>query len=43
MPEEYQEFQGAVVKLNTSIYGLVQVGRSCNSRLTDDLKMLGFE
>ena len=41
--EEYREFSDAVRKLNESIYGLVQAGRSWNMKLTNDLKMLGFE
>ena len=32
-----------VGKLNKVIYGLVQAGRCWNRRLTNDLKMLGFE
>ena len=32
IPEEYQEFSGAVCLLNKVIYGLVQVGRCWKNR-----------
>ena len=43
MLKEYREFPDAVRKLNKGIYGLVQAGRGWNMRVTNDLKMLGFE
>ena len=41
--EEYREFPDTVEKLNKTIYGLWQMGRCWNMRLTNDLKTLGFE
>ena len=43
VPDEYREFPDAVGKLNKATYGLVQVGRCWNVRLTSDLKTLEFE
>ena len=43
LPEEYREFPDAVGKLKTAIYDLVQAGRCWKMRVTNDLKMLGFE
>ena len=36
IPEEFQEFPGAVGRLNKAIYGLVQAGRYLFSIICDD-------
>lgn len=43
LSEDYQKFPGAVRTLNKSIYGLNQVERCWNLKLTNDIKKLGFE
>ena len=43
IPEEFQEFPGAVGWLNKAIYGLVQVGRGWNNKFCDDMTAIGFE
>ena len=43
IPEEFQEFPGAVGRMNKAIYGLVQAGRYWNSKLCDDMTAIGFE
>ena len=43
IPEEFQEFPGAVVRLNKAIHGLVQAGRCWNNKLCDDMTAIGFE
>ena len=43
IPEENQEFPGAVILLNKAIYELVQVGRCWNSKFCDDMTAIGFE
>ena len=43
IPQEHQEFSGAVGLLNRMICGLVQVGRCWNSKLCDDMTTIGFE
>ena len=42
-PEEFQEFSGAVGRLNKAIYGLVQAGMCWNNKLCDDMTAIGFE
>ena len=43
IPEEFQEFPGAVGRLNKAIYGLVQAGRCSNNTFCDDMTAIGFE
>ncbi|CAM9723564.1 unnamed protein product [Ascophyllum nodosum] len=43
IPEEFQEFLGAVGWLNTAIYGLVQAGRCWNNKFCDAMTAIGFE
>ena len=41
--EEFQEFSGAVERLNKAIYGLVQAGRCLNNEFYDDMTAIRFE
>ena len=41
--EEFQEFPGAVGRLNNAIYGLVHAGRCWNNTFCDDMTAIGFE
>ena len=43
LPEEFQEFTGAVGRLNKAIYGLVQAWRCRNNKFCDDMTTIGFE
>ena len=43
VPEEFQEFPGAVGWLNKAIYGLVLAGRCWNNKLCNDMTAIGFE
>ena len=43
IPKEYQDFPGAVGRLNKAIYGLVQAGRCWNNMFCSDMKAIGFE
>ena len=43
IPEEFQEFPGAVGRLNKAIYGLVQAGRCWSNKLWDEMTAIGFE
>ena len=43
IPEEFQEFPGAVGRLNKAIYALAQAGRCWNNKVCDDMTAIGFE
>ena len=43
IPEEFQEFPGAVGRLNKVIYGLVQAGRCWKNKFCDDMTAIAFE
>jgi Reverse transcriptase (RNA-dependent DNA polymerase) len=43
LPREYSLANGTVCKLKRSIYGLRQASRALNKRLTDHLKLSGFQ
>ena len=43
IPEEFQEFPGAVGRLNKVVYGLVQSVRCWNNKFCDDMTAPGFE
>ena len=43
IPAEFQEFPGAVGRLNTDIYGLVQAGRCWNNKFCDDMAAIEIE
>jgi Reverse transcriptase (RNA-dependent DNA polymerase) len=43
LPREYSLANGTVCNLKRSIYGLRQAPRAWNKRLTDDLKLSGFQ
>ena len=43
IPEEFQEFPGAVGRLNKAVYELVQAGRCWNNKLCNDMAAIGFE
>jgi Reverse transcriptase (RNA-dependent DNA polymerase) len=43
LPREYSLENGTVCKLKRIIYGLRQAPRAWNKRLTDDLKLSGFQ
>ena len=43
IPEEYQEFQGAVGLLNKAIYRLVQVGKCWINKSCNDITAVGLE
>ena len=43
IPEEFQEFPGAVGWLNKASYGLVQAERCWNNKFCDDMTTIGFE
>ena len=43
IPEEYQEFPGAVGLLNKAIYGLIQAGKCWNNKFCYDMTTIGFE
>ena len=41
LQEDFQEFPGAVGRLNKAVYGLVKAGRCFNIWMTGDLKEMG--
>ena len=43
IPEKFQEFPGAVGRLNKAIYGLVPAGRGWNNTFCDDMTAIGLE
>ena len=43
IPEEFQEFPGAVGRLNKAIHGLVQAERCWNNTFCNDMTAIGFE
>ena len=43
IPDEFQEFPGAVGRLNKALYRLVRAGRCWNNKFCDAVTAIGFE